>query len=273
MASSNANESDRDPEAGLERALSQTEAEADAALLAAAAATRAIKRARSAAQLGNLRELPSALVASEQAVATLQSQLARTVQSWDFDEETYLSDGSFTRELLDTAKGMNVRMFEQDERLYCYPALVRILPGERAVLIDRDRERRLRPKVLVARLQAIQRRPPRFKPDAFLETLHKAYTVLAARHGKDARGRGVAEPLVDVYQLLTLLPGQAREYSRQEFARDIYLLDRSDVTATRGGQVISLPASTGTRSSGVIRVITESGEEKTYYAIAFTGAQ
>ena len=82
-----------------------------------------------------------------------------TAAAWDFDEETYLSDGSFTRELLDTANGMNVRMFEQDERLYCYPALVRILPGERAVLIDRDRERRLRPKVLVAHLQAIQRRP------------------------------------------------------------------------------------------------------------------
>jgi hypothetical protein len=271
MASAHSPESGREPEASLEQALGQTEAEAAAALLAAAAATKAIKGARSAAQLGNLRDLPSALAAAEQAVAALQSQLARTVHSWDFNEETYLSDGSFARELLDTADGMNVRMFEQDERLYCYPALIRILPGERAVLIDRDRERRLRPRVLVARLQAMQRRPPRFKPDAFLETLHKAYTVLVARHGKDARGRGVAEPLVDVYQLLTLLPGQGREYSRQEFARDIYLLDRSDATATRTGQVISLPASTGTRSSGVIRVITESGEEKTYYAIAFTG--
>jgi hypothetical protein len=273
MASSPTHQSDRKPQPSLEQALGQTAAEADAALLAAAAASRAIKRARSAAQLGNVRDLPSALAAAEQAVAALQAQLTRTVQSWDFDAETYLSDGSFARELLDTAAGMNLRMFEQDERLYCYPALVRILPAECAVLIDRDRERRLRPKVLVARLQAMQRRPPRFRPEAFLETLYKAYTALVARHGKDARARGLAEPLLDVYQLLTLLPGQARDYSRQEFGRDIYLLDRSDVTSTRGGQLISLPASTGTRSSGVIRVVAESGEEKTYYAIAFAGAQ
>src|SRR5579859_1861512 len=251
------NVDEREP--SLEQALDQTEAEADRALLAAAATTKALKRARSAAHLGNLRDLPAALAAAEQAVAALQAQLAQTVESWDFDAESYLGDGSFARELLEAAAAMKVRMFEQDERLYCYPALIRILPADRAILIDRDRERRLRPKVLVARLQEMQRRPPRFRPDAFLETLHKAYTVLIARRGKDARGRSLAEPLLDVYQLLTLLPGQSRDYSRQEFARDIYLLDRSEATTTRSGQMVSWPASTGTRSSGVLRVITESG--------------
>jgi hypothetical protein len=258
----------------LEQALSRTEASADAALRAAAAASKAIKLARSAAQVGNLRELRPTMAAAQQAVAALAAQLALTVGSWSFDEDAYLSDGSFSRELLETAGRMNLRMFEQDERLYCYPALLRVLPGERSVLIDRDRQRRLRPSVLVAHLQTIQRRPPRFKPEAFLEALLQAYTALVAKHDKHARATGVAVRLMDIYALLTLLPGQTREYSRQEFARDVYLLDRSGVTTTRDGQVLSFPGSTGTRSSGaLIRVVTESGEEKTYYGIAFTATQ
>jgi len=258
----------------LEQALATTESAADAALRASAAATRAIKHARSAAQVGNLRELRSAMAAAEQAVAGLQTQIAQTLESWDFDEDAYLSDGSFTRELLEAASHANVRMFEQDERLYCYPALIRVVPAERTVLVDRERERHLRPSVLVTRLQAMQGRPPRFRPEAFLETLLNAYTALVARRGKDAPGRGIAERLTEVYGLLTLLPNQAREYSRQEFARDIYLLDRSGVALTRDRQVVSFPASSGTRSStAIFRVITESGEEKTYYGIAFTAAQ
>jgi hypothetical protein len=258
----------------LEQALATTEAAADAALRAVGAATKAIKQARSAAHVGNLRELRPALAAAEQAVAVVQTQVSQTLESWEFDEDAYLSDGSFPRELLEAASRANLRMFEQDERLYCYPALIRVLTAERAVLVDRDRERRLRPSVLVAQLQAMQRRPPRFKPEAFLEALLNAYTALVAKRGKDAFGRGVAERLVDIYGLLTLLPGQTREYSRQEFARDVYLLDRSGVTVTRDHQVVSFPASSGTRSgSAIIRLVTESGEEKIYYGIAFTAAQ
>ncbi len=258
----------------LEQALARTEAAADATLRAAGAATKAIKQARSAAHVGNLRDLRTAMAAAEQAVAAVQAQIGQTLESWDFDEDAYLSDGSFARELLEAAGRANVRMFEQDERLYCYPALIRILPAERAVLVDRVRERRLRPSVLVTHLQTVQSLPPRFKPEDFLETLFKAYSALVAKGRKDALGRGIAERLIDIYGLLTLLPGQTREYSRQEFARDIYLLDRSGLTVTRDEQVVSFPASTGTRpSSASIRVVTESGEEKMYYAIAFTAGQ
>lgn len=258
----------------LEEALARTEAAADSALRAAAAASKAIKQAKSAAHVGNLRELGTAMAAAQQAVAAVQTQISQTLDSWDFDEDAYLSDGSFAREVLEAAGRANLRMFEQDERLYCYPALIRVLASERVVLVDRDRERRLRPSVLVAHLEAMQRRPPRFKPEAFLESLLNAYSALVAKRGKVALGRGIAERLTEIYGLLTLLPGQTREYSRQEFGRDIYLLDRSGVAVTRDGQVVSFPASTGTRSSSaVIRVVTESGEEKTYYAIAFSASQ
>jgi hypothetical protein len=147
-----------------------------------------------------------------------------------------------------------------------------VLGAERTILIDRTRERRLRPSSVVARLRAMQDRPPRFRPDAFMESLFKAYrALLQQRHGSSWPDNAPVERLVRIYELLTLLPGQAREYSSHEFARDIYLLDRSGITETRDGFVVSFPASTGTRSaSAVITAIAENGQERRYWGITFT---
>jgi len=255
----------------LEAALRQTEADADASLKAAATATKALKRFRSVIHDGNLREVEAALAAVEQSVDALEQQVAATRERWDFDETSYFGSGAYTHELLETAKRTKLAIFEQDDRLYCYPALVRVLPGERMLLIDRTRERRLRPSLIVDHLRTLQERPPRFRPEAFLEALFNGYRVLARRHGSGALERASVERLAQVYELLTLLPGQSREYSRLEFARDIYLLDRSGVTETREGFVVSFPASTGTKStSGVITAITETGQERRYWGISFT---
>jgi hypothetical protein len=217
--------------------------------------------------------MKAALSAVEQTTQALHQQVTATVARWDFDENGYFASGAFTRELLETATRMQVAIFEQDEQLYCYPSLVRVLASERSILIDRTRERRLRPSIVVEHLRTLQERPPRFRPDAFLEALFGAYRVLVQRHGSGALQRGPVERLAQVYELLTLLPGQSREYSRHEFARDIYLLDRSGVTATRDGFEASFPASTGTKSaSGVITAITETGQERRYWGIAFNRA-
>lgn len=257
----------------LEAALAKTESDTDAVLKAAAAFTASLKKFRAAAHSGNLRDLRPAIAAAEQAMAGLRQQFANAKEGWDFDEENYFSDGAFTRELLDTAKRSNLRIFERDDRLYSYPALVRVLSNDRAVLIDKLRERRLRPSVLVNHLKEVQRRPPRFKPEAFLESLYAAYMAVLRQRPEKLRSMGSVEELLKLYELLTLLPGQTKEYSKQEFARDIYLLDRSGVTTTRQGYVVSFPASTGTKSPArVVRAIAEDGQEKLYYGIAFTRA-
>lgn len=260
-----------DRSTSLETALAKTESDADATLKAAAALTASLKKFRTAAHVGNLRELHAATAVAEQSLAALRQQFANARDGWEFDEDAYFANGDFPRELLATAERMNVRIFEQDDRLYCYPALIRVLPNERSVLIDKTRERRLRPTVLVNHLKDLQRRPPRFKPEAFLEALLSAYSTIVAKRGSDLFGQGMVVKLLEIYDLLTLLPGQAKEYSRQEFARDIYLLDRSGVTTTKKGYVVSFPASTGTKSlSSTVKVITENGEDKVYYGISFT---
>jgi hypothetical protein len=75
--------------------------------------------------------------------------------------------------------------------------------------------------------------------------------------------------LVDVHRVLTLLPGSARDYTRQEFARDLYLLDQSGVVDAKDGRRMTLPASAMTRSGGVITTVTRNGQAKVYAGISF----
>jgi hypothetical protein len=263
----------KDASQQLECALQQTEADADASLKSAAAASRSLRRLRTVVHDGNLREVRSAMAAAAQSVEALKQQVAQTVKDWNFDEAAYFNSGAYIEELLATAERMQLAIYEQDDRLYCYPSLLRVLSAERTILIDRTRERRLRPSLVVAHLRTLRDRPPRFKPDAFLEALFKAYRALVQRHGAGKVEAGPVERLARVYELFTLLPGQAREYTKHEFARDIYLLDRSGLTETRDGFVVSFPASTATKSaSGVITAITENGQERRYWGIAFTRA-
>ena len=254
----------------LEKALAKTEADADATLKAAAAAVSSLKKFRTAAQTGNLRELRKTIDAAEQTVAALRQQFMNAKEDWIFEEEAYLSNKAFTSEILEASEQIGLKIFEQDDRLYCYPFLIRILPGERSILIDKAREKRLRPSVLVKHLKDLQSKPSRFKPEAFLESLFSAYKTSVKTRGQELIDTGMVIKLLEIYDLLTLLPGQSKEYSRQEFARDIYLLDQSRVPKTIEGLSVTFPASTGTRStSGTITVITQDGHEKKYYGILF----
>lgn len=256
---------------GLEKALAKTETDVDATLKAANSVVSSLKRFRGVIKTGSLRELKKTIESAEQAMAALKQQFSNTKDGWNFDTQNYIASRAFPEEILEMSRTLGVNIFEQDERLFCYPFLIRILPNELAVQIDKTKEKRLRPSALVSHLKALQNKPVRFKPETFLESLFSAYETLIRSRGKDQVGKGIVIPLLEIYRLLTLLPGQAKEYSRQEFARDVYLLDQSGVTKTKKDFVIRLPASTGTRSTtGTIRVITREGQDKLYYGISFT---
>ena len=255
----------------LEKALTKTEADVEATLKAAASVVSSLKKFRLAVQTGNLRELRKTIESAEQAIAALKQQFTNTKEGWNFEVETYIASRAFPEELLEVAKSLGVKIFELDERLYCYPFLIRLLPNELAVQIDKAKEKRLRPSTLVNHLKAQQNKPVRFKPEAFLESLFSAYeTLVEKKYGKNQNGKGKVITLLEIYKLLTLLPGQAKEYSPLEFARDVYLLDQSGVATTKKGFVLRLPASTGTKTArNALRVITQEGQEKKYYGISF----
>jgi hypothetical protein len=115
----------------------------------------------------------------------------------------------------------------------------------------------------------MQEKPSKFKPEAFLECLFTSYEILAAAKGKGTTINEFVVRLQDIYKMLTLLPGQNKNYTIQEFARDIYLLDKSRVNKTKRGFRMGFRASTGTKVGSPITVVTESGSEKKYYGISF----
>lgn len=256
--------------AAFEQALASLEQDVEATQKAAAAVGRAIKALQKAAKEGEVRKLNTALGVASQAIQALDQQFVNTRNGWTFDADGYFASGAFARELMEAARKQGVRIFEQDDRLFCYPSLVRVLPAFQSVQVDKKRDARVRPSVLASLLKDNQERQPRFKPEPFLESLYEAYQKLdGAQRSKRSRSGRVVR-LLDIYNLLTILPGQTREYTQLEFTRDIYLLDGSGVTRTRKGAVVSFPASTGTKSlTGTLSIVTQTGREKTYYGIAF----
>lgn len=111
------------------------------------------------------------------------------------------------------------------------------------------------------------------KPQTFLDMLYTAYSIVVAGRGKHLIGKGTVIPLMELYQLLTLLPWLASEYTRQEFGRDVYLLDKSGAITTKNSHRTNVHASTGVRDvSKTLTVIAQGGREKTYYGIFFVKA-
>jgi hypothetical protein len=255
-------------EGSFESALAGTEEQAGATLRAAAAVTRELRKAKAAAAGGQTRELRRALEAAQGLAAQLADATGALRSGFDFDESGYLASGSYAKELLAAAAARGVDMFEEDERLLCYPSLVRVLADQAALDIDRRRERRLRPSVVVDLLGAAQSRGPRFRPEPFLDSLRAAYELVVARQGKKA---DAVVRLVDVWAVLTLLPGQGREYTKQEFARDLYLLDQSGAAVSpRSGRRLRWSASTGTKGAGVLTTVARGGQQQRYWGISFS---
>ncbi len=252
----------------LEAALARTEADLEAAGRAATDAVRELKRARSAAQTGDIRKLRQSLEAAAAISRKFADEVAATADGYDVDEVQLLTSGAYGRELLAAAAEANLSLFEDDGQLLCYPSLVRVLPADAAVEIDRRRERHIRPSFIVRLLARRQQSAPRFRPEPFLDSLAQAYDAVRALQGK---GPGTVIRLIDIYRHLTLLPGKASEYTKSEFARDLYLLDQGGATTVRERR-LRWAASSGTRQAGVLTTVARTGQQQRYWGIAFEEA-
>ena len=253
----------------LEKSLAQLETDADALGKTAVAVTKAAKTLRQGAAIGDLRQIAKALDEGDTLLKTITQQFANAKSAWPADEDAYIASRAYIDELKAAAQAKQLKMFEQDDRLFAYPSLVRVIPGEKVIQIDRSKVRRLRPTVVVAELLRLQGEPQRFRAEPFLEALKSAYDILCATD----KQQEIASPvkrLVSLYDMFTLLPGQVRDYSKQEFVRDIYLLDTSGTTTTKSGHRVEFPASTGTKNqSQTLPIVTKDGQMKQYFGIAF----
>ncbi|HEY3375952.1 MAG TPA: hypothetical protein VGL77_00525 [Armatimonadota bacterium] len=229
----------------------------------------AVQKLQKAVANGNVRDIEKLRQAANTAVETLNRR-AEACQPFTFDAAAYLTpEGEFIPELRAAAERAGVRLSVQDGTIFCYPVLVHLEPDLAAVRIEKRLESNIRPEVLAAQLKKAQSRDPKTKPERFIETLFEAYELVRAQRRIDA---AIDLPLVQLYRVLTLLPGMEKDYTLLDFTRDIYFLDLSGVTETKKGHRLSLPASTVSRerSAKILKFVTRDGHEKEFAAIKFT---
>ncbi len=240
----------------------------------AAALAKAAKQLLKAAQDGNIGHVWRQSRRLTDLLSSVTEHVERAAASWPFaaeSEHAYLEQ-RFGAELCGEAGRIGLNVTPRDETLVCSPSIIRVNPADRAVTIDGRKRTAIRPSKLAADLLKIQRVDPRGNPQRFLEALYKAYRILAPPPANSLIQSGQVVALAKVYDLLTTLPGSGRQYSRTDFARDLYLLDSSDVDTTRSGDGrVSFPHSTAARSGKeVFSFADRAGNLITYSRIQFT---
>ena len=261
----------------FEQGFAAAENAADSVLEALTSLSRVAKQMRKAAQDGNIAAVRRGSERLREGLNLIRQEVANAGNAWPFtpeDEREYL-EGQYSEELKEEARKKALQIFDRDGRLIAHPSVIRIVPGERALQINRKQMSTIRPTRVVGVLENLQKRPPRFSPQAFLEALYRAYVALTAGSSSDRlklEEVGQVIQLGRVYELFTGLPGAARDYSQLDFARDLFSLEASDIRQTRSGARVSFPASTGTRrASGTISFVGPTGESVDYYGVQFTG--
>src|SRR5450759_2349933 len=76
---------------------------------------RELRRARTAASLGQVRDLRRALDGAQELTQQLAEQVEQARQGYAVDEIAVLSSGDYRQELLAAASAAGVSMFEEDE--------------------------------------------------------------------------------------------------------------------------------------------------------------
>ncbi len=260
----------------LEQAFSETERAAESTLRAARGLTTLARALERAAKTGNITAIKREQKRLTEALNVLQQEVHNAASSWplsDEEVERYL-DELYTDELRVAAADVGLKVYERDGNVFSYPSVLRVLPRENAVRVDRKKNSAIRPTHLAELLLKNQTKTSGFSSERFIESLYTVYSDLLSREdsGRLMKSSGIVVPLIKIYRLITALPGAAREYDRSDFARDIYMLDSQGPRRTRRGATISFPSSTGTRrrSSDLFTFVGPEGESVEYYGLRFS---
>ena len=262
----------------FEQGFAAAENAADAVLKTLGDVSKLTRQMRKAAQDGNIAAVRRTSERLQDSINLIRQEVANAGNAWPFtseDERTYLQE-RYAEELKEVARGKGLQVFDRDGRLIAHPSVVRVMPGEKAVQVNRRQSSAIRPSKVVGVLQDLQKKPPKFNPQQFLEALYEAYLALTS---SDTAGRlklgelGQGVRLERIYNLFTGLPGAKREYGKLDFARDLYNLKSRGVTQVRSGPRLFISeAASGQNPRGTFSFIGPDGATVIYSAIQFSGA-
>ncbi len=268
----------------FEQACSDTERAAENALKSAGSVSSQIRALAKAARTGDIAGRRRCLRRLNEVLATLQQEVSNIGSCWPFsgEGEQELFGPQYSEELKAAASTKGLKIHEREGSLISYPSIVRILPAERVVMVDRKKVSTVRPSYLAGLLLTNQKKSSGFSSQRFLESLYTVYTDLAEIAKKSSSNQksssgllpdsGRVMPLARIYKLMTALPGSARDYGRSDFARDLYILESHGPRRTKDGAAVSFPSSTGARkrSSDLFSFIGPNGDNAEYYGVRFS---
>ena len=267
-------------ETSFEQVLAEATDAANVAAKSAAEVAKSARKARKAALEGDVsalgrcpKDLAKTLDDLRRSVAVLE-QSVNCAAAWPAtvgDEQDSFSD-RYTTELREAATADGLGIHERDGALISFPTVLRI-ESDRSLRIDQKRIRTLRPSRVVSLLRDAQAKLGRHNPERFLDALYFVYEDMIKDQRKSSLAIGSIPPmpLSRIYRHLTALPGASRDYTKTDFARDLYILDsRGPKRAKRGkGPRVSFPSSTGTRERGFFSFVGPDGFEAKFYGIHF----
>ncbi len=261
----------------FEEGFAAAENAAESVLKTLSDVTKLTRQMRKAAQDGNIGAVRRSSERLQDSVNLIRQEVANAAEAWPFtpeEEPGYLQE-HYPEELKQAAGKKGLQIFERDGRLIAPPTVIRVVPGEKVVEVNRRQSSSIRPSKVVGVLEDLQNRPSRFNPQQFLEWLYRKYLALTESNMADRLKLGEVGQVIRlerIYNDSAPPPGIKMEYSQLDFGRDMYNLEASAVRHVSSGARVSFPASTGTRSTrGIISFVGPSGETVLYYGIQFTG--
>jgi len=184
----------------------------------------------------------------------------------------YLQSAEYFADVSVKCKELGLELRNDGDTWYCFPSTIKVLAEEEIVVINSNRTSEVLPANIAAKLKTAYDAAIANPPKQFLDVLFKAYLAIGSKNGAHTEMAGSVVPVIDLYNVLTLWPERKRQYSKSQFALDLYLLDRSGVTSVSGKR-LTFSASTGARDrSKIVAVQDEHGYEKVYYGIYFVDA-
>lgn len=196
---------------------------------------------------GNLEQAERAAGFLEVALSRQREVLAQLREKLPaYDVVAYLREG-FDGEFLAACRDQGLKVSGSFPAYEVFPFKVRVHPERRLIEVNERVVRLLRPKVLAAYLKEQKKRLYRenFNPIRFLDALASIYdTILSVRqatHGVKIQP-GLEVSLLDVYERLTPLPAQRRDYPPNMFAFDLHRLYVADAFTASDGRRLELGA-------------------------------
>lgn len=252
----------------LEVALLQHEKNVDVALKRVNQLVAAVKAWKKATAEGNLVELSRQQDRARELVVGLEVPIADAADAWDFDAADYLSNGAWREELIEAARVIGLRVFEEQGQIISSPVLVSGDAGRLELRIGKVRSKRLRPSLVAADLKKMREAGERDKGvQQTLEFLFGAARMLDREPGSDG---AVKAKLRDIYNLFCAAPGWKKENPEAAFAQSLYTLHKSAVQVTRIGKKYEFGFPAGQPKPGdIFEIIDETGRPIRYYTIHF----